>query len=641
MRWPSVGALLDELEARPRRRRLSLLGLAGAGAITLIGWWGATLRPGPGPVCTRSPGLAVWTPAVARQLQAKFLASETPGTAASAAALVSEVGIHQRRWDNARRDLCAAHHVEGSVSARGFDLGQRCLERARVRAGVIRDALLDGSPPTLADGERLLDQLADPRACLDTSALRSGSGGVPGLARRWQFERELAELRVAVARGEYPRALALSSVLGASDGLEGAEALLLRGEVQAHQQGRADARASLLAAVHRASSRAPSVLHFELQLALSRLSAGQFENTLDARGWLSQAWTTWTLLGEPARLSVEYRSVEALVLEAEGELEAAHAILEQLVGELSGSDLPERALDSALWRLANVSAGLGDHARAVGIYQQLLEDRRGRLGPRHPEVGELAFNIGDSLVLSQQWERARPFLERALEIETGVYGGGSLPVSQVAVRLAEVEVELGHSARARALAATAWQTQQRELGSDHEDFGSALIILSWIYVKSESWSLAFDAYTELLSTVDLDPEGRAGLHQSLGWLLCRAQRCTEATPHLELALASEDLAVQLRASVTEAECSLSGGEAARAVDQLEVVQAELPRLEEEDRELEVELELLLGLGFAALGDNQRARQCFLNATAAKVYIPSDLREKARAWLGSERENEVQ
>ncbi|MFO7561475.1 MAG: protein kinase [Enhygromyxa sp.] len=628
-RWPSIDALVHELDARPRRRRLALATACTVAALAAA-WWPSPHHP----ECSASPELEVWTPAAVGQLRARFRVGPHPGAEASATAVVRELEDYQSRWTATRQDLCR-DHAAGTISSLALDRGRACLERARIRASVVRNALLQERSLDIEQAERLIDALYDPRSCLETSMHGPSSVGLfAGLVPERQRELELAQLHVALAQGEYGDVLARSDALSEAEGPSSAEALLVRGRALAAQEDRVEADASLRDANHRAVLAQAHALAFEVQLALAELSARKFDNPLAARGWLSQAQITWTLLGEPARQWVDYRVVEALVLEAEGEVGRARTSLRAAVDELSALGVSTRELGRARLHLANVTAADGDQKQAMAIYQDLLREREQQLSPEHPAIGTLAFNIGDSLAELGEWAAARQMLDRALAIQTAAYGVDSRRVVAVATRLAEVEIELGDYPRAEALAANAWEVQARDLQANDPEYGAPLLVLAWAHVRAESWEAALADYQLILERLELDASDLARVHHTLAWLLCRLQRCGEAEPHLELALRSESPLTRLSAEITAGELALARANPARAVERLRVVLAELPRLsaDHQDPALEAEAQAVLGLALAAQGEGADARAHLLNARAGEEHLPSDLREQCRHAL---------
>jgi tetratricopeptide (TPR) repeat protein len=628
-RWQSLAALLHELEARPRRRRwvLASFGVLTAFVATLA-------RPEDNRDCAMDPGLEVWTPTFASELRDKGVVSGTPGATTTAEVIIEELYDYQVRWNSASREMCERRYFDGTVSTSDPDLGRICLRRARVRALVLRDVLLDSEGLRLAEAESLMDELVDPRACLDEVVPARGPTGLGTMLGAWEHEFELGQLRAAFARGDYERALALSERLLATPGVRQAEVLILRGRVETRMGRRVDAHGTLREASRAAVLAGELVLAFEAQLALAELSARDLENELDARSWLTQAATTFKLLGESPLQSAQYGVAEALVLEAEHQPELALARLRMALDELVALGADDRELERARLRLANLSAKLGNHEQAMSIYHDLLTSREIDLGPSHPMIGVLAFNIGDSLVQLRQWPSARPMLERALDIERTAYGDGALPVASISTRLAEVEVELGNYERAESLARSAWETQRTELSRDDDDFGSALVVLAWIHVRTGNWEEALADYGEILAQFDLDSEGRAAVHQSMAWLLCRQQKCREAEPHIELARAGEGRAVQLRVELVAAESALARSDTRSAVERAERVLADLPGLAaaEQDPALEVEAWAILGLALAQSGDIEGATQNLLNVMARETDLVTDPRERSRLTL---------
>ena len=628
-RWESMHALLRALEFVPRRRRWALGSALVVGlALPLVVW---SARLDPSPVCSSESRPELWGASTLSALEGRWSIIDEPGTGESIEALRGELEAREQHWRTAWSELCGVDEDGARVSAQG------CLGRARTRALVIRDAL--SAVDSLAQAEGLIDELEDPRACVELGALGAQARGVHAIFAAWSNEAELAAVRVAIVRGEFTWARDQAQMLAALGGPGATQAWLLLGRLLSESGDRGGAREALLEANRRATvARSPRVA-LEAQLALSRLAAREFDNALDARSWHSQAETTWGLLGQPASEGLELRHTEAIVLALEGELEAARAILAGLVDELVARAEGPRRVEQARLGLANVSASLGQHEHAMRIYAEILRAREQRLSPEHPALGVVAFDIADSLVLLERWEEARPLLERALAIEIRAYTSHSLRAAQVQIRLAEVETERGEHARAVRLASAAWATQQRELERDDEEYGSALGVLAWAHLQAKRWDAAYIDHRTLLEQMALDDEDLAATHQTLAWIACRRQPpCADAEPHIARVreLAEPGSLTIVRADAVAAEVALVAGEWGAASTRARAVLSELAALPAEtDLELEAEAQAILGLGLLGQGERGLAHEHLMNALELKAYLIDDLDMRIERALDAE------
>jgi tetratricopeptide (TPR) repeat protein len=217
------------------------------------------------------------------------------------------------------------------------------------------------------------------------------------------------------------------------------------------------------------------------------------------------------------------------------------------------------------------------------LYQEELDTALAQLDPDHPDIGTLYFNIGFTLSQLERWNEARPFLTKALTSQTRSYGPLSLRVAQVQTTLAGVETELGNYARAIELAEQAVTTQAERLPARHPDRDAAQAALAWALLKARDLDRSLVAHVQLLDELDPTWESqRLALHGTIGWLLCRLNRCAEAGPHLTEAVRSPDTSVRMKARALEVEWQLERGKLEAATEVMSILDAELGTLPPDD-----------------------------------------------------------
>jgi tetratricopeptide (TPR) repeat protein len=80
------------------------------------------------------------------------------------------------------------------------------------------------------------------------------------------------------------------------------------------------------------------------------------------------------------------------------------------------------AFSKSLNNLANTLAMHGDPDEARKHYQGALTERVKALGPDHPLVGEVVFNLGRLEASEKNWNEARHFFQHALRIDQATHG---------------------------------------------------------------------------------------------------------------------------------------------------------------------------------------------------------------------------
>jgi eukaryotic-like serine/threonine-protein kinase len=251
-RWPSMSALLAELDEAPRRRRRPLIAVGGTAALVTVGAAFALGRAAPADEpgsCTGGDALvaSAWSPARRSAALARLEALGPYGQSASERIGAAVEGF-ATGWSGAHRDACLAHR-RGDRSDALFDRQVACLERARTAFSALgevvdstEEATLPGavvaasSLPELAtcdDAEALLVAVAPPAATVAAAVARVASdvehARVLVDAGRYDEAEALAERAVATARP-----LGYAPVLAGALAVEGRAAMnVTRGRARA------------------------------------------------------------------------------------------------------------------------------------------------------------------------------------------------------------------------------------------------------------------------------------------------------------------------------------------------------------------------------------------------------------------------
>jgi len=382
-RWPSMAALIEELEAVLRRRRWSVgvalgLGVALGGGLALT-----RSTPPPPPAC---PELATvlagtWGEEGRERVRAAF---ERHGPEREAEVLPARVVDRLERyasaWAGMAHESCVATFVERRQSETMFDQRARCLERRRNRFLHAVDALAEAEDETTLVHRVILPfKLPGLQGCTDVDALaslRPEEGGTPeqqaqreALRRRIDEAsglRESGELALALERAEAARDEA--TALG-DPGLR-AEALECLGRIQAEGAALGEAGSTLEQAI----------------LAAGRAN----DDRVAARAWLSLMYANIIL----------------------GELTAVkhHTLAATVAVEAAGDELLRA------WLLNNLGILASEESRddaAQEYFEDALDIKTRLLGPDHVDVGIALSNLGAMLTNAERHAKAQEVLERA------------------------------------------------------------------------------------------------------------------------------------------------------------------------------------------------------------------------------------
>ncbi|MBK7641492.1 MAG: tetratricopeptide repeat protein [Planctomycetes bacterium] len=269
-----------------------------------------------------------------------------------------------------------------------------------------------------------------------------------------QSEQALAAMREAAAK--LPNSPAVQQRLG--------QWLLDRGEFDAAQ-----------AAFTRALAALPDQPEFLTGLANVEIAHERWDS--------AYALARRALRGNPAYGPAHYAAGQAL--QALGRTEEAKQNLAAGLNarpawcpdELSNTYQRYRLTSSALSDDANSAIASGDRARAVTLFEKLLE--------RRPKDADLLSNLGANLVELQRFERAEAVLQQALELAPDSFAV-LLNLSVMHMYQKKFEVARDEAARAVELGGT--------VGRTHFQLGRMLVVLGDLQ----------GGYRELKAAVDLD-----------------------------------------------------------------------------------------------------------------------------------------
>ena len=591
-RWPSVGDLVEALTPVPPKRRLgTILGLGlGLGlALAALGSW---LWPG-----QARPELCTSSLAPAAQLSALAERSTLGYAGPATDTLVAEFGAFERAWTEARDQRCAEHEGLGRQRSPTLEAQLACLAQARRSYETMVEAVFVDPDRALLRADELMVDLPRPSEC-EFIGLEPGarSGLVTTIEARLHAA-ELSELEALVALRAYLEvktgAEALLSRVS-STGKTQAHAWVLAGIAQRQVGSPLEARELL----HRGAREALRAGEPELEL---RAVAGLVELELDdfeaieraslhlrdlelivRRMPVSSAWAEAKLETMAAALA----SARGQAKEAEARLARARSLLQQ-------SGAPAQAIDAVQLRLAN-SLVTHDRSAALLLYDELLVERRTRLGSGHPALGVVSFNIGVTLAEQGEWARAEPILAQAVSIFERALGPESVRLANAQTKYAEVLIELGELERGLELARRAWALQRRLLTPASSERGTALMVLGYAQSLAGAYDEALVSHEEMLEELELDDYNRAINRQTQAWLLARLGRWDAARAQAELSLIHADERLSRRARLVLAEVEFQTGAIEDARTRLHALREATP-LEPPDSSLDVELMWLSAL----------------------------------------------
>jgi tetratricopeptide (TPR) repeat protein/predicted Ser/Thr protein kinase len=432
-RWPSMSALLAELDKDPARtRRWAAVAVGGiglvAGAMLLAPRQAAAPKP-----CASVADAAqsIWNPERARASAQAFRATQKPWADAVTAVVDERMTAYLASWSEVRTDACEATRVRGEQSAELLDRRMACLDRRAEEASALADLLVDADVELAERAVTAVHGLSPLEPCSDTAALmaRVPPPEDPELRERVsEVGAQLGRIKALSAAGRYPDAHALAKdavAVARSTGhrpLE-ADALVLLADLQerdgdpkASEQTLYDAVVAAQAGEHRrAEVEAWINLIWSVGLIQDRHEEG--------RRFARFAQAGLEALGGDARTEAQILNHLGNVMGASGELDEATALHHralELRRETLGDTHP--AIGGTLNNLAILANMRGRHEESAELVMQALEIDEKTVGPDHPMVASGFSTLGDARRGAGQFDEAIAAYERAFEIMTAALG---------------------------------------------------------------------------------------------------------------------------------------------------------------------------------------------------------------------------
>lgn len=470
-RFPSMGALLAELERDPalRRRRYAvaaLLVLAGAIAGGVILRAGAAVTADP---CALA-GSAVarlWSPEAAARVQTAFRATNVAYAGAAWDLVRTRLDWYAAALAAERKTTCEATHVRREQPADLVRLQTLCLDgRERHMEALIAElGRIDAG--AVEHSARMLAELPRVEVCRDRESLLLGVQPPRDQAIAvWvqEIREQLATARVQEAAGRYAEARRLAEeTLARANAIAyppvRAEALHLVALVLRNGATAADttrAEELLLEAVDLAERHRHDELVSEIWLHLVILAYRNHQDLAIAHQWARRAVATSQR--PPAGPEQHARALGWLgaLHYREGKYELAEQWQRQALALAEQNHAPALVVADRLHSLANTLVAMSRLSDARAAYTRALALLEAELGDQHPRTARLGHDLALLLIDVGELDRARALLERALAIWTSVHGTESMDTANAHLVLILLEVAAGnddaaqqHAGRAR------------------------------------------------------------------------------------------------------------------------------------------------------------------------------------------------
>jgi tetratricopeptide (TPR) repeat protein len=478
-RWPTMTALLDELERaarRPRQRRIAaLLGgaIVAAVAIAVV----VAREPDPyaaAQIATEARIATAWNPGRAAVLRARFLATGTPLAAERAATTARLLDAYRADWTTQRLDAWSATRRRSEQTPEILERRLACFDQLADAMDRLVGLFLSPSAHDVDEAPQSVYRIEPIATCgnLDRLLARPIAPSTPAgiLATR-----QLAELEAVRTAGRHAEALQRASALVAPALRLGEPAIQARarfdlGTVQVNGGSFVEAEATMRIALQEAAAVRDHHLVAECWLELLYITGFSLMH-LDAAAALEPGVRAAVAQAgdDPAQLADLAKKL-GLIDVRRGDVAAARAHFAEARGDhiaALGPDHPLVATDESNLGAVLRELGRGDEAvehleRAIAIVERTL-------GTHHPVIAQAEHNLASISEDRKDWPAAVRHARAAVEMNVAVRGTAHPDTARNRILLARMLCQAGRFAEARSELELARATLERALPANHAD----------------------------------------------------------------------------------------------------------------------------------------------------------------------------
>jgi serine/threonine protein kinase/tetratricopeptide (TPR) repeat protein len=481
-RWPSMTTLADRVEAIDRRGRRGVLalGVVGAGALVT-----ALLVSSDSPCEALGDAWAL----PSHELAAPASLAASPELAAAATEAIDR---YADAGGSAQAELCVAHHQQHTISAALFDRAMLCLERRRSAMIHLHERLPELDARAAVRVLEAVESLPAIEPCRDPARL---------LAERPPPE----DPEVAAAADAIQQDLDQALILERLGDLSGSVQLALDADRRAVElpYRPIQARTALFLGIsHRTRGELPEAttrVEDALWLAvagaddeLAALASAELVSTLalQGRGDLVKEQARHTeaaieRLGRHTRADFVLSDGLGILAHVEGRLQDARTHYTQAVAHAEQlPELPPSYLGSALDKLAQMHAALGERAQADAMLERALALKEASLGRLHPSVLVTRFHLASSIVGHGRYDEGITALDAVLADAVLSLGEDSALVGAIHGNLAVAHTQAQHGAKAIEHGERSVAVLRRSFGPDNPQLLTPMMNLAETYAAS-------------------------------------------------------------------------------------------------------------------------------------------------------------
>jgi tetratricopeptide (TPR) repeat protein len=408
-RFPSMNALLGELEKQPRAGRT---GFAAGAAAKLAGVWEASVG-----------GEALESRAKA-EIREAFLATGKAYAETAFAGASAVLDRFAQRWSELYVEACEATHVRGEQSAEVLDLRMACLNEGLDDLKALCRLLRAATSEVVENAVRAATALGTLERCQDVDLLRAVVRPPDDATTRAAVEELRAKVTSARALfrvGRFSAVVELTAGLvdearSIAYGPALAEALLIRGLGLYESARNAEASVALEETVWTAELSRHDEVVAEAAIYLVMIFGYLPDRVAVAETWCRHAEMILRRMGGHDLLWGWYHNSHAFLRENQGRLteaiEANRLAIEVKERALGPAD-PDVAISVA--NLSNNLVSSGDVEGGLRHSQRAVDIGSASLGTAHPTTAIFLTNHAEFLCRTGRFIEAREFAAQALE----------------------------------------------------------------------------------------------------------------------------------------------------------------------------------------------------------------------------------
>jgi tetratricopeptide (TPR) repeat protein/predicted Ser/Thr protein kinase len=463
-RYPSMRALLEDLQRDPVKDRLRVVGvgvaLAAVAALFVLSQRVATARQGR--LCAAAEPLAheVWNDAVAREMGASMAATGLPFAGDTFARAREQIDGYVARWSRMHEATCRATRVDGHQPEALMAVRMACLEQRRAQVRTLTRVLSHADRPAVERAVEASRNLPSVDDCADVTSLTAVQALPVAADKRAEVEalgRDVGDLRVRADAGKYKEVTveAAGAVERAkATGYEPlvAEAFLVLADAQDHLGMKSEAAASAREALYAAEAGRAEDLKVRSLVLLEGVLA-ELRKFDDARATSRLVSASSSRLTDPEAYRADAYAADAWVACREGKYDDSAAAFRKAIA------VAERNADARPVRVARMYSRAGGMLGEAGHFDEAFDllDRADatfarELGAEHPLRVTTAVNRGATLLDQGRWADALATSEAALTLAARVLPKESGTVANLENNRADALHELARYEEARAAA---------------------------------------------------------------------------------------------------------------------------------------------------------------------------------------------